>query len=165
MANARAGAIPHLVALLSGGGGDGVKERAAGALWSLAINADSKITVDELLDHHIITVYAGIYHSLALSRNGLVLSWARNSHGELGRGEFEYAVHPDIVKGVRHVHTIAAGGRTSCAITTECATFMWGEGYGQDPTHTACGCDAAASVGAMTTVVVGSTGGVIGWRN
>lgn len=117
--------------------------------------------VDELRGHHIINASAGLYHSLALSQKGDVLSWGQNSHGQLGRGEFAYASRPEIVNGVTNVHTIAAGGKTSCAITTACATFMWGEGYGQEPQHAQCEDIMACAIGARDTVSIRRKGGIM----
>jgi hypothetical protein len=122
--------------------------------------------VKELRDHHIIAVSTGLYHSIALSLQGVLFAWGRNSHGQLGNGSLDDTSKPHIVCNLSNVHTIAAGGMTSCAITaTKCGIFMWGEGYGTEPIYTAHGCGVAVSVGTRITVAIRCTGEVFGWNN
>lgn len=78
------------------------------------------------------SVAQGAVHALALTREGKLLAWGNNKHGQLGNGVTggEYDVLSNTVVRVMQEKTfayIAAGGYTSFAIDTEGKLYGWGQ--------------------------------------
>lgn len=69
----------------------------------------------------------GLTHALALTADGRILSWGRNSSGQLGRktGDKKDPT-PQFVEGLEGVIDIAAGSATSAAITRDGSLWVWG---------------------------------------
>uniref|UniRef100_A0A8C3XC49 HECT and RLD domain containing E3 ubiquitin protein ligase family member 6 n=1 Tax=Catagonus wagneri TaxID=51154 RepID=A0A8C3XC49_9CETA len=77
----------------------------------------------------IIQVSCGHYHSLALSEDGQVFSWGKNSHGQLGLGkEFPSQANPQRVRSLDGIPLaqVAAGGAHSFALSLLGTSFGWG---------------------------------------
>ncbi|XP_021046409.1 probable E3 ubiquitin-protein ligase HERC6 [Mus pahari] len=77
----------------------------------------------------IIQVSCGHYHSLALSEDGHVFSWGRNSEGQLGLGKkFCSQAIPQKVKSLEGIPLaqVAAGGTHSFALSLTGTSFGWG---------------------------------------
>uniref|UniRef100_A0A8D2JGP5 RCC1-like domain-containing protein n=1 Tax=Sciurus vulgaris TaxID=55149 RepID=A0A8D2JGP5_SCIVU len=77
----------------------------------------------------IIQVSCGHYHSLALSKDGQVFSWGKNSHGQLGLGkEFPSQASPQRVRSLEGIPLaqVAAGGAHSFALSLCGTSFGWG---------------------------------------
>ncbi|XP_007949902.1 probable E3 ubiquitin-protein ligase HERC6 [Orycteropus afer afer] len=77
----------------------------------------------------IIQVSCGHYHSLALSQDGQVFSWGKNSHGQLGLGkEFPSQASPQRVRSLEGIPLaqVAAGGAHSFALSLSGTSFGWG---------------------------------------
>lgn len=86
----------------------------------------------EGLPHHVSSVTAGHYHSLAVTQRGEVWAWGRNEEGQLGRGlgvPRESWSQPKIVQGLHNVEVInaAASGVVSMAIGKDGALWAWGK--------------------------------------
>ena len=78
--------------------------------------------------HTIVAIAAGNNHSLALSSDGTVLAWGRNTEGQLGDGTTTSRTTPVAVRlpdGVT-VTDIAAGGDHSLAPTSTGSALAWG---------------------------------------
>src|SRR5579871_5716309 len=76
---------------------------------------------------NIIAISAGNFHSMALAADGSVYTWGRNSHGQLGTGDFNDYYAPVQVMGSNSAIDIAAGGYHSMVIKTDdslCACGM-----------------------------------------
>jgi alpha-tubulin suppressor-like RCC1 family protein len=70
---------------------------------------------------------AGASHGLALLKNGTVMAWGNNQHGELGDGTTTRATHPVPVSGLSGVTAIAAGGFHSLALLSNGTVMAWGD--------------------------------------
>ncbi|KAG5207532.1 hypothetical protein JEQ12_017296 [Ovis aries] len=85
--------------------------------------------IKTLADIKIIQVACGHYHSLALSEDGQVFSWGKNSHGQLGLGkEFPSQASPQRVRSLEGIPLaqVAAGGAHSFALSLSGTSFGWG---------------------------------------
>src|SRR5579871_435494 len=81
---------------------------------------------------NIIAIAAGNFHSMALSADGTVYTWGRNSHGQLGLGDAVDRYYPDHVPGVYDITAIAAGGYHSLVLGYNGMMAGCGyNGYGQ----------------------------------
>ena len=79
-------------------------------------------------------VAAGGEHALLLSEDGRLLSLGRSRYGQLGHGVEDDSPSPRVVaalQGVR-VCAIAAGQRTSIAVSADGTAFGWGQGLSDD---------------------------------
>ena len=82
-------------------------------------------------------ISAGNLHSCALATDGTAYCWGWNSwpymgHGWLGTGDTINRVAPTPVMGGLTFAAISAGGRHTCALTTNGAAYCWGfNGAGQ----------------------------------
>ncbi|XP_058402336.1 probable E3 ubiquitin-protein ligase HERC6 [Diceros bicornis minor] len=85
--------------------------------------------IKTLTDIKIIQVSCGDYHSLALSEDGQVFSWGKNSHGQLGLGKtFPSQNSPQRVTSLEGIPLaqVAAGGAHSFALSLCRTSFGWG---------------------------------------
>ncbi len=69
-------------------------------------------------------VAAGVHHSLALSREGAVLSWGTSTHGQLGRKESARNWHVDCPDEC--FTAVGCSSLSSYAVTDCGALFVWG---------------------------------------
>ncbi|KAK1345740.1 hypothetical protein QTO34_008204 [Cnephaeus nilssonii] len=77
----------------------------------------------------IIQVSCGDYHSLALSKDGQVFSWGKNSQGQLGLGkDFPSQASPQRVRSLEGIPLaqVAAGGAHSFALSLSGTSYGWG---------------------------------------
>lgn len=76
----------------------------------------------------ITQVAMGLTHTLALRRDGTVLSWGGNRYGQLGRQPVQEPALdlPAAVDGLNEVVAIAAGAYTSMAIRRDGTLVAWG---------------------------------------
>ncbi len=77
----------------------------------------------------ITQIAAGLTHTLALTRDGHVMSWGSNNGGELGVGTFVTGWTPAQVVGLDRVVEIAAGYESygiSGALRDDGTVWMWG---------------------------------------
>ena len=87
----------------------------------------------------VIQVVAGSNHYLALTAEGKVYAWGRNSYGQLGRGTTGSEIHSisevlnsEGIAPVTDIVTISAGNQTSAAIDINGNVYTWGyNGNGQ----------------------------------
>ncbi|KAI3465942.1 hypothetical protein Pfo_022605 [Paulownia fortunei] len=94
----------------------------------------------------VCSVAAGHYHSLAVTSQGHVWAWGRNSESQLGRGQLsprEMWNKPQKVEGLNQVRVLAAfaSGVVSAAIGDDGTLWVWGKskrgqlGLGKDITE------------------------------
>ena len=74
----------------------------------------------------VTAIAAGYDHSMALTDEGQVYSWGRNSSGQLGNGTSADSSTPVLVDSLTGVNYIAAGGLQSFAIQEDNTVFAWG---------------------------------------
>ena len=74
-----------------------------------------------LRDNIVVCVAAGNKHSMALTRTGLVLAWGCNKHGQLGLGDFEDRLEPEVVPSLRQarvaISSVSCGAIHSCLVS------------------------------------------------
>lgn len=72
---------------------------------------------------------AGAYHSIALLRDGSLVSWGQNTFGQLGDGTVSNRTVPTpvAIPSDVHVAAVAAGRAHSLALTTTGAIWAWGD--------------------------------------
>lgn len=71
-------------------------------------------------------VAAGFGYSLAVTADGDVYSWGRNTNGQLGDGTIADRGEPTRVENVSDATMVSAGGWQSAALTTDGAAYTWG---------------------------------------
>jgi len=129
---------------------------SAGNMSSLAMTADGEVwswgngrygelghgdTQDQLLPkkiealagQRVVTVSAGLYHSLALTADGGVWSWGGGIFVRLGHGDEQNQPLPKKIEALagQRVVAVSAALSHSLAITADGAVFTWGKGeYG-----------------------------------
>ena len=90
---------------------------------------DSNGKTVELTD--IVKVSVGTYHTVALSRSGIVYAWGWNDYGQIGNdsnSSQSYSSTPVIVKSLNKVVDISrgSGGQTVYAIRYDGSVWAWG---------------------------------------
>jgi alpha-tubulin suppressor-like RCC1 family protein len=83
----------------------------------LASNAPAALATD---------VSAGQFHTLAVSR-GALYAWGNNEHGELGLGDNDDRLLPEVVPTALRFVAVAAANQHSCAIDDLSDVYCWGE--------------------------------------
>nr|BAG82722.1 hypothetical protein [uncultured bacterium] len=90
----------------------------------------ASVGVDPLTD--IATFSAGEQHTCAVTSDGRVQCWGRNSSGQLGNGSTADSALPITVPGLSDVVAVSASGFHTCARTEAGAVLCWGNNfYGQ----------------------------------
>ncbi|XP_055876418.1 probable E3 ubiquitin-protein ligase HERC4 isoform X4 [Biomphalaria glabrata] len=89
-----------------------------------------------LQPHHVIQVAAGASHSVVLTQAHEVLTWGKNTEGQLGRGDVEESSRgtPKLVKSLAMscVVQVACGYNHTIVLTNEGCVGTWGSNaYGQ----------------------------------
>jgi alpha-tubulin suppressor-like RCC1 family protein len=80
----------------------------------------------------VIAAAAGVYHSLAVLRDGTVRAWGCNMDGRLGDGTKADRHLPVKVKGLEKVVAVAAGVKHSLALCSDGTVWAWGDNlYGE----------------------------------
>ncbi len=117
----------------------------------------------------VIASKAGARHSLALRKDGTVLAWGDNTHGQVGDGTTVNRDRPVVVRGVRNAVAIAAGSYFSVVVLADGTVMEWGATYTNLEPRTGAavlpGVRGAKSVvaGNGHAAVITQTGGVITW--
>lgn len=78
-----------------------------------------------LVDDSLIQVHAGWSHSAALTNNGDVYIWGRNSYGQLGMQKAEASV-PEKLTNLKDIQQLSLGSEHNLAITKEGKLYCWG---------------------------------------
>lgn len=79
------------------------------------------------LDHGVVTLASGGYHTCILDRDHVQKCWGEGSRGQLGNGDYQDAVVPVVVSGLaRPSYGIAVGNQHTCARDRLGALSCWG---------------------------------------
>lgn len=104
-------------------------------------------------------VAAGANHTLALTREGTVLSWGKNDAGQIGDGSTGDKLSPFQVPALDQVVSIAAGYNHSVALLLNGTVMAWGgNSYGQLGDGTTVGKTSPVQVPGLTNVVAIAAG-------
>jgi len=96
---------------------------------------DPPMLVPSMQGRRIVSVAAGDWHCLALSREGEVYSWGDGKFASLGHGD-EGAALPSRIESLSRVESIAAGvSWTSAAVDENGRLFTWGRATDNDGTN------------------------------
>ena len=89
--------------------------------------------IPDLTPHRVLSVAAGISHSVALVEGGGVFTWGRGKNGPLGHGSVRDVRVPTRVGGFLgelHVTSVGAGDAVSMAVVGSTgALYTWGLGF------------------------------------
>ncbi|XP_020867943.1 ultraviolet-B receptor UVR8 isoform X2 [Arabidopsis lyrata subsp. lyrata] len=111
-----------------------------GQLWNWGANSNYELgrgdnlggweplPVPSLDSVRITQIACGGYHSLALTKEGKVLSWGHGGHGQLGNSSLRNQKIPTEIEALadKKIVFIACGGSSSAAITDGGELWMWG---------------------------------------
>ncbi len=83
--------------------------------------------------NNIVVIAAGLNHSVALRKDGTVLTWGSDEFGQLGDGAaLDDKTTPVIISGASNIVAIAAGGLHTLALKSDGIMQSWGKGeFGQ----------------------------------
>jgi len=97
---------------------------------------DPPTRVPSMQDRRIVSVAAGGWHCLALSREGEVYPWGDGDFGSLGHADGGDRAVPSRIESLSRIESIAAGDHwTSAAVVEDGKLFTWGWATGiQDET-------------------------------
>ena len=106
-----------------------------GTLWGVGNNSYLPLTVSEgtyathvrvKLPEAPVALAPGFGHVLALTENGEVYAWGRNSQGQVGCGNTKKIMIP-VKLGLKNIVQIVAGGKFSLALDGEGQLWGWGD--------------------------------------
>ncbi|CAH0556434.1 unnamed protein product [Brassicogethes aeneus] len=87
--------------------------------------SNSFVPMEVFRDESLEKVYAGWTHSAALTKNGEVYTWGRNSYGQLGTSREE--LHkPEKVPDLTEIAQLSLGSEHNLAVTKEGKLLAWG---------------------------------------
>lgn len=97
--------------------------------------ANVPVIVSSLMNHKIVQVSCGLYHTTAISSQGKVFTWGMNIQGQLGLGDNisiqEIPREVTELEGI-HIIKVVCGGSHTAAISKSNALYMFGLNcYGQ----------------------------------
>jgi alpha-tubulin suppressor-like RCC1 family protein len=122
------------LAVTAGGGVLGWGSQSFGSLGNGRDSGTAPRPVHTLVPRglRVRSIYAGCFHTLAVSSTGLVLAWGDNGNGQLGigslrRGESVFPVHVPLPQGGRAV-AVGGGCVHSVAVTGRGQVLAWGSG-------------------------------------
>lgn len=84
---------------------------------------------------HINKIFAGSFHNFALTREGQVYGWGFNNYGQLGTGDMNNRLNPELVQPLAElgvIVSIAPGQTHTIVLTDKGKVYSFGRGeYGQ----------------------------------
>ena len=79
----------------------------------------------------VVELSAGLFHSLAVTESGALLSWGSGTNGRLGHGDTVMRLRPrriEVLADVEIIHASAGSGH-SLAVSASGQLYTWGQGY------------------------------------
>lgn len=70
-------------------------------------------------------VYAGWTHTAALTKDGEIFNWGRNSYGQLGSSR-EASYKPEKLTSLKDIQQLSLGSEHNLALTKDNKLFSWG---------------------------------------
>lgn len=87
--------------------------------------ANSFVPLEVFNNEALTNVYSGWTHSAALTNNGEVFTWGRNTYGQLGAPR-EVPYVPEKIPTLQNVGQYTAGSEHNLAVTNDGKLFSWG---------------------------------------
>lgn len=78
-------------------------------------------------DAPVSAISTGGMHSCALLKNGDIMCWGSNEHGQLGDGTLSKHNTANLVPGLSNAIAVSAGGNHTCALLNEGSVKCWGQ--------------------------------------
>lgn len=94
---------------------------------SSLLNVSTPVWIPMPLNTSIDNIYTGKYHSLALSFQGVLITWGNNDYGQLGDGSTASKTTPNLIQNFTFLRA-AAGATFTIAITTQNHIVVFGSG-------------------------------------
>lgn len=93
-----------------------------------AIRSISLFTVVQ--EKKFVKLSCGNLHTIGITDDGKLYAWGSSAEGQLGNGEFEYQLHPQILIPLykHRIVDIACGNRHTVCVSDEGTVFSWGKG-------------------------------------
>lgn len=137
--------VPSLtnITRIAAGGKHSLAMRADGVLFAWGSNQygqlgidssdlNSLVPVSAVIPGPVTEIAAGTEHSVALTDDGTVWTWGRNSVAQLGDGSLIDRRRPVALSGLEPVVAVAAGEEHSLAVDQQGTVYGWGNNaYGQ----------------------------------
>ncbi|KAL4472586.1 hypothetical protein ABPG74_018535 [Tetrahymena malaccensis] len=84
--------------------------------------------IDSLSKHQIVQFSLGSFHSAAITNNGRLFTWGRDSNGQLGYGQEKADVFPKEVQALSNTYiaSVACGEGHTLALSKNNELFSWG---------------------------------------
>lgn len=126
--------------VMSAGQMHSVVAKPDGTVWSWGINLRGQLgegtSGNTILEGtqakaigDVVAVAAGGHHTVALQKNGTVLTWGDNSWGELGDGSRRTRGEPSVVPKLERIVAVAAGYLHSLALADDGTVWAWGDNH------------------------------------
>lgn len=120
-----------------------------GTVWAWGAGGDGRLghgdevhqavpkIVTALTGRGVRTVAAGYESSLALTADGVVLSWGRGALGQLGHGSCDSQLKPKEIEAFKWkpIRAITAGNKRALALARDGSVYSWGDGAGGQLGH------------------------------
>ena len=96
--------------------------------------------IEALAEEHIVSVSAGLSHTVALSRSGAAWSWGFSTRGSLGHGDefsgtYGHQPLPRRIASRTHVAQVACGEKHTLLLSRDGRVYSCGEGLGGQRGH------------------------------
>jgi alpha-tubulin suppressor-like RCC1 family protein len=101
--------------------------------WQAYILEPSQVAIPLATGKRFVDIAAGSWHGLALDSDGRVWSWGRNAEGELGLGDNDVRVTPQVIPaaafGGAGIESVLASGTSSFALDDLGRIWAWGNNW------------------------------------
>ncbi|KAL4499947.1 hypothetical protein ABPG72_015296 [Tetrahymena utriculariae] len=92
------------------------------------VNQKHPLQIESLSKHQIVQFALGSFHSAAITNNGRLFTWGRDSNGQLGHGQAKADIFPKEVQALQNIYivSVACGEGHTLALSKNNDLFSWG---------------------------------------